>query len=270
MLKMLTEIENIVKSINFVQNNSITDSEISSFIQLNNLNKEDIKKISMFSSLLRAKKENKIINFCISTSRIPQARYKTFSNFDYSILGEKGAAEIKSLETLYPIMNSTNLIFVGPEGTGKTHIAQAFGNACCQKGFKTFFIKMGELKDKFDKARETGKIANLLNYLIKPACLIIDEVGYCNFDTENSRLFFQVIDRRYESPNKCMILTSNSMPGKWKDLFQDTNTTLCALDRLCDKAKIFKFEGCSYRGKNCEKILIKNLNSKKVTTDINL
>ena len=86
-----------------------------------------------------------------------------------------------------------NIAFIGPPGTGKTHLAQAYGYECCQNGLKTYFIKMSELRDRFISARRNGNEASCLNGLVRPACLIIDEVGHCEFDKENTRLFFDLM-----------------------------------------------------------------------------
>ena len=57
---------------------------------------------------------------------------------------------------------------------------------------------MTELRDRMTSARRSGRESNLLSYLVRPSCLIIDEVGHCEFDKENTRLFFDMVDRRYQ------------------------------------------------------------------------
>ena len=69
--------------------------------------------------------------------------------------------------------------------------------ACCQHGMRAYFIKASELRDRFTTARRTGKTDSCLKSLVRPSCLIIDEIGHCEFDKENTRLFFDLIDRRY-------------------------------------------------------------------------
>ena len=97
-------------------------------------------------------------------------------------------------------------------------MAMAYGNACCHKGLKAYFIKATELNEKFTKARRTGTESSAVSGLVRPSCLIIDEIGRSIFDMENTRLFFDMIDRRCskEGPN-CMIFTSNLTPDKWRD-----------------------------------------------------
>ena len=79
----------------------------------------------------------------------------------------------------------------------------------------------------------------------------------CVFDKENTRMFFDVIDRRYnkEGPNT-MIFTSNKGPDKWGEFFNEDSSLLCALDRIFDDATVFMIKGNSYRGKHCETIAL--------------
>lgn len=127
----------------------------------------------------------------------------------------------------------------------------AYGNACCQKGLKAYFIKATELNEKFTKARRTGTESSAISGLVRPSCLIIDEIGRSIFDMENTRLFFDMIDRRCskEGPN-CMSFTSNLTPDKWRDFFRDEDSLLCALDRTFDAATVYLMIGESYRGRN--------------------
>lgn len=96
----------------------------------------------------------------------------------------------------------------------------AYGNACCHKGLKAYFIKATELNEKFTNARRTGTESSAVSGWVRPSCLIIDEIGKSIFDVGNTRLFFDMINRRCskEGPN-CMIFTSNLTPDKWRDFF---------------------------------------------------
>jgi DNA replication protein DnaC len=89
--------------------------------------------------------------------------------------------------------------------------------------------------------------------LVKPSCLIIDEVGRCEFDKACTDLLFHVVDRRYEKegPNT-MILTSNTVASEWPKFFDGDDTLLCTLDRMFDKASVFMMRGPSYRGKELD------------------
>lgn len=146
-----------------------------------------------------------------------------------------------------------NVAFVGPGGIGKTHLAQAYGRECCMRGLKTYYIKATELRDRFQKAVQRGNASRVVSSLVKPSCLIVDEVGRCVYDRPCTDLFFDVVDRRYkkEGPN-AMVLTSNIAPSGWDEFFTGDDTLLCALDRLFDKASVFVMRGPSYRGRGLD------------------
>ena len=186
-------------------------------------------------------------------SRLPTKEPKTFENFDFSLLKGKDVERLKALPSLAAIYSHRNLAFIGPAGTGKTHLAQAFGYACCQHGMKTYFIKASELRDRFTMAKRSGKTDSCLSALVRPSCLIVDEIGHCAFDRENTRLFFDLIDRRYNKEGAYnIVFTSNRNPSLWRENFHEEDSLLCALDRIFDAATVFNIHGESFRGKNLE------------------
>ena len=223
-----------------------------------NFNQEQMSAVDQVFEYLREKKIRNTIEMYLRTSRLPLKVPKTFDNFDFSVIKGKDVERLKSLPSLAAIMAHKNLAFIGPPGTGKTHLAQAYGYECCQHGMKTYFIKMSELRDRFTNARRNGKEASCLNGLVRPACLIIDEVGHCEFDKDNTRLFFDMIDRRYNRQGcNNIIFTSNKNPVQWRENFNDDDDLLCALDRIFDDATVFNIKGDSFRGKNLETISLK-------------
>lgn len=217
---------------------------------------------------LREKKIQTTIETILKTSRIPYKSPKTFENFDFSVIS--GDVErVKTLATLSPIYAHKNLAFIGPPGTGKTHLAQAFGYECCQHRLKTYFIKMTELRDKFNQARTTGKVASALNSLVRPSCLIIDEIGHCEFDKENTRLFFDMVDRRYNKEGSFkMIFTSNKNPSLWREDFSAKDSLLCALDRVFDDATVYNIKGASYRGRKLEQVNLRSGVIQNISSEI--
>ena len=188
---------------------------------------------------------------------LPKKAPKTFENFDFSLLKSRDLDRIRALPSLGAVYSHRNLAFIGPPGTGKTHLAQAFGYACCQHGMRAYFIKASELRDRFTAARRVGKTDSCLKSLVRPSCLIIDEIGHCEFDKENTRLFFDLIDRRYNKEgNFNMVFTSNKNPALWREDFNEDSTLLCALDRIFDEATVFKLRGESFRGKKLNTVSV--------------
>ena len=210
--------------------------EFAKLAEEQDFSQEQIQAVGMVFEHLQRKKVDTTIHTLLKMSRLPLKDPKTFDNFDFSVIKGRDANRLKTLPSLSAIYAHRNLAFIGPAGTGKTHLAQAFGYECCQRGIKTYFIKMSELRDKFTAARRAGKEASVLNGLVRPSCLIIDEVGHCEFDKENTRLFFDLIDRRYNKEGN----------------FNEDDALLCALDRIFDDATVFNIKGESFRGKQLE------------------
>ena len=119
------------------------------------LSEAQIQAVGMVFEHLQQKKIETTIHTLLKMSRLPLKDPKTFDNFDFSVIKGRDAAKLKTLPSLSAIYAHRNLAFIGPAGTGKTHLAQAFGYECCQRGIKTYFIKMSELRDKFSTARRT-------------------------------------------------------------------------------------------------------------------
>lgn len=204
-------------------------------------------------SYLAEKRRLASIETLLRLSRLPRREPKTFEGFDFSRIQGRDAAALGKLPSLADLYAHRNVAFVGPGGIGKTHLAQAYGRECCMRGLKTYYIKATELRDRFQKAVQRGNTSRVVSSLVKPSCLIVDEVGRCVYDRPCTDLFFDVVDRRYEKegPN-AMVLTSNIAPSGWDEFFTGDDTLLCALDRLFDKASVFVMRGPSYRGRGLD------------------
>ena len=236
-------------------NIDIGDQEIAQLAIDKKMSDVELNAISAIFDYLKGKKQETIISTLLRLSRLPLKEPKTFDNFDFKQLHGKDTKALTELPNLSALYAHRNLAFIGPQGVGKTHLGMAYGRACCLRGMKTYFLKATELNQKFTDARKQGRESSVINGLVKPSCLIIDEIGRCVFDKENTRMFFDVIDRRYnkEGPNT-MIFTSNKGPDKWREYFSEDDTLLCAMDRIFDEATVFVIKGNSYRGRKRETV----------------
>ena len=230
------EVESTIKILKL----DLDELELTNLAEERGYSTEQMHAVDEVLQYLKEKKIRNTIEMYLRTSRLPLKAPKTFENFDFEAINGKHVDRLKALPSLTAIRSHRNIAFIGPPGTGKTHLAQAYGYECCQNGLKTYFIKMSELRDKFTTARRNGKEASCLNGLIRPACLIIDELGHCEFDKENNIIF-----------------TSNKAPSLWKQNFSDDDDLLCALDRIFDDATVFNIRGDSFRGKRLENIALK-------------
>lgn len=225
------------------------------FANGNDFSERDVEAVRKTFGFLKDRRIEAVVNTLLKLSRLPLKDPKTFDNFDFSCIHGRDVERLTTLPALSAVYAHKNLAFIGPQGVGKTHLAQAYGRACCEKGLKSYFLKASELNQRFSEARKFGKEGSTINFLVKPSCLIIDEVGRCVFDRENTRLFFDLVDRRYSKEGtNCMIFTSNRNPETWADFFSDDSDLKCSLDRIFDDASVFIIKGDSYRGRKLETI----------------
>ena len=142
-----------------------SSTEFARLAEEQELTETQIEAVGTVLEYLQRKKIDTTIHTLLKMSRLPLKDPKTFDNFDFSVIKGRDATKLKTLPSLSAIYAHRNLAFIGPAGTGKPHLAQAFGYKCCQRGIKTYFIKMSELRDKFAAARRDGKEASILNGL---------------------------------------------------------------------------------------------------------
>ena len=202
--------------------------------------------------LAERKRQNKVDMF-LKMSRLPLKAPKTFESFDFGRLRGPDRSAIEQLPSMSNLYARRNLAFIGPEGVGKTHLAQAYARKCCEQGMQSYYIKARELRDKLSGALKAGNEANVINTLARANCLVVDEIGRCVFDKACTEIIFHVVDRRCEREEPCTtILTSNYGADKWGEFFTGSSTLLCTLDRIFDNATVFMLKGPSFRGAGLE------------------
>ena len=141
-----------------------------------------------------------------------------------------------------------NIVFLGSSGVGKTHLATSIGIAAAKRRYSTYFIKCNDLLQQLKRAKLENRLDARLKHFSKYRLLIIDELGYLPIDKEDSKLFFQLIDKRYE--NKSTILTTNINFNAWDDIFLDPIIANAILDRILHHAHVVSITGNSYRLKD--------------------
>ena len=173
---------------------------------------------------------------------------KEVKDFDFDFQPSVNKAQILEFESLGFIDKKENIVFLGPSGVGKTHLATAIGIASAKKRNTTYCIKCHDLIMQLKNAKLENRLEERWKRFNKYKLLIVDELGYLPIDKEDSKLFFQLIDRRYE--NKSTIITTNINFGEWDDIFGDPVIANAIVDRILHHAKVISISGKSYRLKD--------------------
>jgi DNA replication protein DnaC len=182
----------------------------------------------------------------IRTARFP-AR-KSLEEFDYDHARSLKRETIAHLGTLDFITGKENVVFLGPPGTGKTHLAIGLGVRACQAGHRVLFATAAEWVARLADAHQQGTLQAELVRLGRYPLLVVDEVGYIPFEPEAANLFFQLVSARYERAS--LIVTSNKPFGRWGEVFGDDIVAAAMIDRLVHHADVVALKGDSYRLKD--------------------
>jgi DNA replication protein DnaC len=183
--------------------------------------------------------------------RIRAARFparKSLEEFDYDHARSLKRETIAHLGTLDFVAARENVVFLGPPGTGKTHLAIGLGIRACQAGHRGLFATAAQWVNLLADAHAQGRLQAELTRLGRYPLLVVDEVGYIPFEAEAANLFFQLVSARYERAS--LIVTSNKPFGRWGEVFGDDVVAAAMIDRLVHHASVVALKGDSYRLKN--------------------
>lgn len=175
---------------------------------------------------------------------------KTLDGFDFGFATGAPRAQIQELASLAFVERAENVVFLGPSGVGKTHLAIALGYLATQRGWKVRFTTAADLVLTLETAQRQGRIKEAMHRAVNLyRLLIVDEIGYLPLAREQANLFFQVVAKRYERGS--MILTSNLTFGSWDQAFAgEAVLTAAMLDRVLHHASVVTIQGESYRLKD--------------------
>ncbi len=213
------------------------------------VNKNNLSFVDGFLYFTEAQVERKkanLVSHSVNMAGFPKV--KTLADFDFEYQPSINQQQIYDLNSLRFIEKQENIVFYGNSGVGKTHLATAIGITAAQNRNSTYFIKCAELMEALHKAQVEGRLAERLKKYSGYKVLIIDELGYLPISREDSKLFFQLIDRRYE--RNSTIITTNINFSQWDEIFGDPLIADAIIDRLLHHSTVITIKGKSYRLQN--------------------
>jgi DNA replication protein DnaC len=188
-------------------------------------------------------RNNHRLHTAMRSSRLPAI--KTLQQFDFAFQPSIRREQIESLHELAFIKRKENVIFLGPPGVGKTHLAVSLAIAAAESGRRVYYGTLIGLIESLEAARAAGQLARRLRVLGHPALLIVDEIGYLPVTRDGAVLFFQLINHRYE--NASTVLTSNKGFEEWGAVLGDEVMAAALIDRLMHHCHVVNIRGNSYR-----------------------
>jgi len=182
--------------------------------------------------------------------RLKAARFpgkKTLDAFDFSFQPTLSERRLRELADLSFVRTCTNVVLLGPPGTGKTHLSLSLADRALNAGHSVLFTTLAELAQALESASHPGLLRQRLRRYIAPNVLVIDEVGSTKLSQEQAQHFFALVTARYKHGS--IILTSNTSFSAWGSLLGDEVLATALLDRLLHHAEVIMINGRSYRMK---------------------
>jgi len=167
-------------------------------------------------------------------------------DFDFDAQPSLDETLIGRLATLRFLEDGANVLFLGPPGVGKTALAIGIALKALEAGHRISFVATHDLVARFRRAVRMDRVDRLLTTMLRPALLILDEIGYTPLDRPEATFLFEVVAKRYDRA-KSMIVTSNKTWGAWGEILPDQVMTAAILDRLLHRSVTVNIQGESYR-----------------------
>lgn len=174
--------------------------------------------------------------------------YKTVEDFDFNYQPSIDKRLFNDILSCQFIREKRNVVFIGPPGTGKTHLATAIGIRAASKEFKVFFTSVSDMIYALHASKADNSYYKKLDFYLSFDLLILDELGFKKLPSFSVDDFFEIIARRYEKGS--LIITTNKQFDEWTEILADSVMASAILDRVVHHSAVFSITGHSYRSQN--------------------
>ena len=177
-------------------------------------------------------------------------RFKPLADFDWDWPTQCDKEVVLELMSLSFMTDATNVVVVGPNGTGKSMLACNLGHQALIQGRTVLFTSAGQLLGDLAALDSDSALRRRLRHYAAPDLLLIDEVGYLSYSNRHADLLFELISRRYQ--NKSTVVTTNKSFGEWHEVFPNAACVVSLIDRLVHRCEVVAIQGESYRLKEAK------------------
>jgi len=177
-------------------------------------------------------------------------RFKAMADFDWAWPEKIDRELVDELFTFRFIEECSNVVLVGPNGVGKTMIAQNLAHQSLMNGLTVCFTTAAKMLGDLNSQTHSSALEHRLRRYTQPAVLAVDEVGYLSYDNRHADLLFEVVTRRYNE--KPTIITTNKSFGDWNTVFPNAACVVTLVDRLVHHSEILEIKAESYRFKEAQ------------------
>lgn len=176
--------------------------------------------------------------------------FKPLADFDWKHPTKVDRKQIEMLFGLGFLDDHENVVIVGPNGLGKSMIAQNLAHQAVGRGLSVRYVATSDMLNDLAAVDGSARKHRIKRY-VNPKLLAIDEVGYLSYDTRHADLLYEVVRQRYDA-GRSIVLTTNKAFSEWNQVFDSAACVVTLVDRLCHRAEIVELDGESYRKKEAE------------------
>ena len=208
---------------------------------------EDVKDKEWLPWLLDIEEEQRGIRSLERRKRAAKlGHFKDIADYDWRFPKKVDKKHIDELFTLSFIDDGANVVFLGPNGVGKTMLAKNLAFRCLQQGHNVLFTTASSMLNGLAAEDSASALERRLRRLCAPKVLCIDEVGYLSYGNRHADLLFEVVTRRYEL-HRPVIVTTNKAFREWAEVFPSAACVVTLVDRLVHRSEVVQIDGSSFR-----------------------